>query len=364
MILAQTSLPKMTPAAGGNGEEAGGFFFCPCEEAVERVLPRFAGKILLVCDGRAMPRFAQFSRLARVVSAVAEEDALSLFGMPDGVGAVVAAGGEKTLRSARFFAQVRRIPCAIFPAEGSLCGAFEREGEIRLCGKTERGKLAEAEVYLDLQMLAPTAAESFAALLLSRLALVEERALRIFAGAEKSVHYDKAYSVLEPLSELTLREIVRRNAEMRLIEREGLPVGEGRILAGLHRAAGDAYPVWSAFCELAALYAAFFACGKPRRYFVPDYAKRAQRAGTPYWRTAVPSREEYAARALALERMRAPLGAETDAVLCRKSNWVRTFRALSDGASPEIGTETLRVLPEHAPFGLTAVIRDFGLMEF
>ena len=67
--------------------------------------------------------------------------------------------------------------------------------------------------------------------------------------------------------ELSPEEIVRRNARLRMLEEDGVPQGEGMRLEG------SAYTRWQALC---ALYLAFFAKGRPRRYAVPDYAARAE----------------------------------------------------------------------------------------
>ena len=143
-----------------------------------------------------------------------------------------------------------------------------------------------------------------------------------------------------------------------------MPAGEGETLVELHKAAGDSFPVWRAFCELLALYTAFFECGKPRRYYVPDYSARAQSAKARYWRVNIPSPQEYEYRAGMLERMRVPFSAELGALLKRREQFVRAFSALAGTQPPQVNFKRLKLLPEHCPNGLSALIRDFGLMEF
>lgn len=363
MQLAEVTLPKINPADCGV-EDLGGLIFCPLGEAVERVLPRVAGKALFVSDARCMGSFAPYSRSMRAISVVFEADALPLFSMPDGVGAVFAAGGAETVKAARFFAKVRRIPCVLFPAEADLRGVTESAGELLLCGQRTRVALAEGEIYIDLSLTEPSLAEAFASLLLARLALIEEHALRLFTRADKPEAYETLFALSEPARKIEERELVRRNFALRRLEQSGAPVGEGETLARLHRAAGESYPVWRAFCSLAALYSAFFECGKPRKYFVPDYSARAEKARAGYWSVVVPSPEEYALRANALERMRRGFSAELGALLSRKEQFVQTFRSLAHAEPPELSFARLRSLPEYCPAGLSAYIRDFGLMEF
>lgn len=363
MRLAEVTLPKINPEENGS-ENLGGLFFCPLGEAVERTLPCFAGKTLFVSDARSIGGFAPYACSPRAISVVFEADALPLFSMPDGVGAVFAVGSAETLKAARFFAKVRRVPCVLFPTEGDLRGVTEESGEILLCGQKTRVSLAEGEVYIDLSLTAPSLAEAFASLLLSRLALIEEHALRVFTCADKPAVYEKAFALSEPAREFDGEELVRRNYGLRHLEREGAPVGEGQTLARLHKAAGESYPYWRAFCALSALYSAFFECGKPRRYFVPDYSERAESARAEYWSVSVPSAEEYSFRANMLERMRESFCAELKALLGRKEQFVQTFCSLAHTEPPRVELERLRYLPEYCPAGLSAYIRDFGLMEF
>ena len=363
MWLAEETVPKINSADCGEDGGLGGLSFCPLENAVENAIPRFAGKILFVSDAHTLNRFAPFARGARAMSVVTETDALPLFTMPDSVSAVFAAGGEVTIRSARFFAEVRRIPCLLFPSNAALFGVYEQTGTVWLCGEKSRVNLKDGEVYFDLSLLQPSLAEGYAALLLSRLALVEEHALRVFSRGEKRDTYEKAYAAIEPVTGVTEKEIVTRNATLRQLERLGAPAGEGRTLARLHEAAGDTVPAWRAFCALAALYSAFFECGKPRSFVVPDYSMRANRAGTEYFHCIIPTCGEYAKRAVTLERMRGAFCTEMNSILRRKGTFVRTFRSLG-GETPNVSSALLKTLPEHCPAGLSAVIRDFGLMEF
>lgn len=362
MRLAEVTLPKINPAECGREGNSGGLIFCPIEEGVERAQSRFGGKTLFVSDTHSFGCFTPFARNLRAISVVFEADVLPLFSMPDGVGSVFAAGGEEALKAARFFAKVRRVPCVLFPAEGSMRGVVEDTDEILLCGQRTRTTLAEGEVIVDLSLLGDSFAETFASLLLARLALIEEHALRIFSRAEKPAFFEKMFLLTEPDCR-NARELIERNYAIRKAVNAGVPAGEAETLVRLHKAAGDSFPVWRAFCELLALYTAFFECGKPRKFYVPDYSARAKSAKANYWRITVPSPEEYEYRAAMLERMRVPFSAELNTLLKRREQFVRAFSALAGIQPPQTDFRRLKSLPEHCPNGLSALIRDFGLME-
>ena len=358
MPLTELTVPKMKSEEGDGGSAE--LSFRTAEETVKENLSRFAGKVLLLSDATAYARFAPFGRNPRVFSFVAEEDALPLFTVPEAVSAVFAAGGENTLKSARFFAEVRRVPAVLFPSSSVLRGAFERAGDVTVDGKAVFSPLAEAEIYCDEALLAPSLAEGFAALLLSRLALLENRALNAFFGTELSPRYGEAKNLLADLAE-SPAQIVRANARMRLLEVAGAPVGEGETLARLY--GRESFPRWRAFSSLSALYCSFFKRGKPRRYVVPRYAERAERAGVKYCDLVLPTAEEYALRALALERTRASLLREAGEILARKQTYLRIFRTFAGKVPPRGDAETMRMLPERCPNGLSSVLRDFGLLE-
>ncbi len=364
MRLAQHSLPKMNPENDGGKEHSVGFSFCPLEDGVERAQPRFGGKTLFVSDTRSMGCFATFARNLRSISVVFESDALPLFSMPDGVGSVFAAGGEETLKAARFFAAVRRVPCVLFPAEAHLRGVLEERGEILLCGKHSRVPLARGEIKIDLDLCKSSFAEAFASLLSARLALIEQHALQIFCGKDKSLLFEQMFTLTEVSHEPDAGELVFRNYAIKSLQQRGAPAGECEVLVQMHRAAGDSFPIWRSYVELSALYGAFFACGKPRKYAVPDYDSRARRANTKFCNVKVPTPEEYETRASLLEQMRPVFSAELQLLQDRKEFFENVFRKFTAQEPPKVNFALVKTLPEQVPEGLSAIIRDFGLLDF
>ena len=184
MQLISASVPKRN-APSGVANVQNELLFSTVQEAAEAQFSRFAGgKLALVSDPERFALFRGFALSPRALSLILEEDALPLFSLPEGVSCILAAGGEGVLIAARCFAEVRRIPCVLFPADASLRGASEEEAYITLGGKGALHRLAPASVCCDKALLMPTLGEGYAALLLARLACFEGRALAAFGMGE------------------------------------------------------------------------------------------------------------------------------------------------------------------------------------
>lgn len=361
MRLAEISVPKMNPFNGTGCGTADGLRFCSAAEAVKEAVESRL-RPLFVADGGTYGVFMPPKTPRAVTMVLDTEDALALFSAPDDIGCVVAAGGPSVLRAARAFAAIRRANCYLLPAEATFDGAFEREGEVTFGGERAVMPLAEGKVFADETLLNPTLARAFARILLARLALFEQRSLCALLKRERSPLYEEAFALCTRPERLSVREILKRSAILRNMENEGLFIGEGVVLARQEPESEDV-PEWRAFSELSALYAAFFRWGKPRRYAVPDYARRAAAAGVSYAEISVPAREEYAMRAVALERARGELLREIGAITAKKAEYRRILRAFGGRDSGRTSAEQLFRLPELCPKGLSAVVRDFGLME-
>ena len=351
-------LPKTTTP-----EEERGVLFCSGEEGVRQAIKiRPAGKLLFVTDGSALRAFRTCLPPRALCLVLDSCDCLPLFLASDDVSMVVAAGGESTLMAARFFAQIRKIPCAVFPVSAALDGVYEACGRVTLGGTSDCVPLKEAQVYCDRELVAPSLGQAYMRLLLSRLALIEARAMRGFGmqtGSEEAE--ERAYQTLLPLKakSFTLEDVVLKNASLRQCEREGMAAGEGTVLARRIGPQGDE----QAYFMLSALYATFFAKGKARLK-VPDYAARAREAETAYCEQRVPTLQEFIRRAVALERVRPELNRELGALSEGETHFRRNFYMFSGRAVTEArAIQFLKKLPE-CTAGLSTVIRDFGLMEW
>ncbi len=334
------SAPKKNPSMGDGAES-----FCSVRDMTAAFFRRTAGKVLFVSDEGSFPEIAPAARTPRAVSAVIGRDALPLFAMPETSG-VFAVGGADVMRAARLYASVRRVPCVLFPTQSELFGVFGQES-VAVKDVSFGYPLAEGEVYLD-ERLFSDVAEGYAGLLLCRLALFERRALFLFDGGERPS--EEAFGVLMGADEPSLRDVLLKNAALR---RSGI-TGEGAYLAA---EVGN----FSAFDALMRLYVAFFRCGSPRKYAVPDYGARARAAGVPFAEMSVPDEETYARRALVLSGRRADLLRELSLISQKNATYCRVYRSFG-GKIRTVGAEKLKYLPEKTN-GLSAVIRDFGLLE-
>ncbi len=332
--------------------------FCTASEAIGAYHARVAGKILLISDGEAVHTLAPFSTAVRTLFVVLERgDALPLFTMPDGVGGVIAAGGADVMRAARFYAAMQKVTPLLLPAEAAMDGAVEPFGEVNIGGEEVSLPLAEGEIVCDLTWMRPSLARGYARLLLSDLALFEAKALSRFGMGEYPAAAEEAASLIAKVQ--TAEDIVRANARLRMLESEGLYGGEGRVLAARLPVFGEL----AAYRALLALYRTFFAYGRPRSCFCPDYHARARAVGAAYCALHIPSWEEYLSRVDALGRMRATCQSELLFLKKQEGERLRTVRAFAGLMPPPVSLGQLKILPELCPGGLCAVVRDFGLME-
>lgn len=356
MRLAEDLLPKRSP--DGESCEGTALRFSGEETGAGGKIARSGGKVLLVFSGDD-PAFVEAALSPRAISLVFDGDCLPLFSMPDGVSRVLASGEADLLRAARYFAEIRGIPCTLYPSHPALEGCLEERGKVLIGGEPADAPLAAAEeIVWDREAPGPLLAEGYARCLLARLAALEGAALSRFSGKEGEEI--EAEFPAAPEAE----EIVLANFRQRKRERGGFPVGEGTALAALLKERGEKYPFWRAYLQLSALYAAFFEKGKPRRYFTPDYRKRAENAGGAVF--SVPTPEEYVLRAMTLERIRAPFARAAAAISDEREERAKIMSALAgEPVSRGAGElRNLKILPERAPEGLSALIRDFGLMEW
>lgn len=371
MKLAEHSVRKTNSAEGcgmPDGME-GGLNFCSVQEGFARIRKEVPiGTLFLVADEEGYPLLAPFSGAPRTFFLVSDgADALPLFSAPDGVTCICAAGGRELLQAARYFAEINRMPCYLFPIFAACDGLFNPYGKINAGDASGEFPLACGRIFCDVSALKGISS-AYARILLSRLALFERRVLRTFCGMETGDMYDRAYAATLSAEESCDAEtIVCVNALLRKSEEEGAPVGEGIMLARLLAQDGVKNSEWSAYLQLSGLYAAFLKRGVPRRYFVPDYALRAVQAGvgeSGYLRAKIPTSREYAFRAIALEKMRALFLREINAILERRETHLHVFVRLGGKNEETTSFERLRFLPEYVPVGLSAVMRDFGLMEW
>ncbi len=334
-------------------------FFCTTAEAVELILRKYpAGKLALFCDGKSFPALSFLARNRRVLTLVsASDDALPLFALPESVTCVIAVGNGVTFTLARYFAEVRRVGCVLLLREATCEGLYGKRASVRVGGERGTYPLAEADIFVD-PACVEGVAEGYARLLLARLARFEGRALALLRGNTGA----KTGAWMQVLAEGVTREEVLSAGMARAFAEGEAPQGEGVILA--ERLGGE-FSRWRAYRQLLAIYLAGIKRGAPRPYFVPDYLARCQRAGVGnagYLRAKIPTVEEYASRAIALEKTRGILTGELLLLFEQLKACRRTYILLGGKEESIENLEELRRLPEHAPEGLCAIWRDFGLI--
>ncbi len=334
-------LPEKNPEAGE---------FTSAREAVAAFAQRTAGKKVVVTDLSSCGLAARYAP-PRSMTVVLEEDALPLFAIPS-AGAAIAVGSGRTLVACRFFAEVMRIPCLILPVGATLDGVYGRTGEVLLDGVLRTVPLETGETVLDKTLLAEHLHVAQCRVLLARLGLFETRMLARFGLRTEDAGAERACAALLAEAE-DLEGLVRQNMVLRRCEAEGMPCGEGILFA---RMLGGTLPEYAAFSVLFRLYSAFFRVGTPRRFTVPDYRRRAAKAGVPYGDLFIPTVEELARREEILGRVRDAACAGLREIGRAEARFLRKYR-------PVRSAQPIGCLPERSG-GLSALIRDFGLLEF
>ncbi len=358
MRLAELPVPKKKPITD-RGDGLDEPFFSCIYQRTEEILRRFpVGKVALLCDGEGYAFLSDLVRNQRVIALVhTAQDALPLFSLPETAVCAIGVGGEAIMKVARYFSTVRRIPCFLFPTDGRFLGVFEGMGELFVNGEKSRYPLQRATVWCDRTIVKGTAS-AFARNLLARLVLFERRALRLLRGAGTE-HCERLYSVVGQGGGESAEEVLSiscRRAQSEI-------AGEGWVLADMLPPSD--FPEWQAYRALLALYAAFLQKGKRNPLAVPDYLARCERAKTGvegYRVQHIPTVDELNGWEVAFSQTRATLLLEIQPILHAFARDRRTF-ALLGGREASLPFSILYTLPERAPEGLCAVMRDFGLFE-
>lgn len=292
------------------------------------------GKLLLLADEETADEALALKETFidfRVYFAVQgkQESANGLFSLPDDVRAAVAVGG-RSIAAARFFCTLRGACLVAIPARCSAAEIF--------CPRSEGGyPVNEPDAVLFDKNFALGRAEGAAVAALSALYAEDIDIDGVFSGARK----DAGYEMLRLSASLAVqvgakvgrapKESGRRRAGSGERLFESLCLQEIALMACprlpsrafYHLLSGKGAPLGE--CAFAALhyaqarYAALFENGRPRRYFVPDYAARARRAAEYVGEEAfanikVPSAEECFAAAEIFEESRLHFAAAAEAL--------------------------------------------------
>ncbi len=386
MRLTDLSLQKMAQS-----KYEGELFFGNAEEAGDILSGRhpYAG-VLLLLSVKTADKFAFFRRIfpsATVMVLLPRDGAENLFGLSDEISLVVAYGEGYAVRAARYFASVRALPCALFAfsaAAEELAAITDSRVHIAVGGEeAEYPASPAAYLFADTALLDKTSfAEAYADAAMRRAVLFELR----FDGIILQTAYDRAlYETVSdavsvcgemPFAALEKRSLFCAALLFSLCRARGFPRGEAETLAeSYRRLGGGPVSAFYALDKLSKVYNVFFTCGKYRKYYTPPYHARIRRAAGLYGKSeeeisakqTVPPVEKTALYAEITEGVRAQFLSESRELLRRAAQAGEELQAYRERFPVEnrLLNAALKYLPEGCPhYGITALMRDFGLFDF
>lgn len=287
-----------------------------------------------------------------------EEDLLPLFLEPDKITCAVGVGGG--ISAARYFAAVRSLPCVAVCPSPAPYGAGGKE--ICVCVGGEKVRLRVALPDLLCRCGGESDGDTSGArafLALCRVAAFSCDACRRLYGEEKPSGLYPQFRAAADCQGESRETLFCAVAAAEYCLSEGFPGGEAFALARLYPAKTERDAEADAACAaaLAKVYALFFGSGFYRGGKV-DYRARREEAERRFPEEAtdvrIPSAESLAARAAAFAENRAALSSEIDAL-------VRVLPSCAEDAVRRAG-KIIRFLPELCGCGISALMRDFGLL--
>ncbi len=366
----------------------GQVYFGKIEEGAELLSrARPFAKILLLISLKTADKFERLEKLfpsATVVALNPSGGAEKLFAQPDDISLVVCYGEDYAVATARYFAAVRALPLAVVAYNLTAQAAVKDEVTVCLGGEAFTYPVSYPEFLFFDDSLADKDGflTAYCNLLPMQATLLELE----FTSLLLQTSYQKEwYEVAEYVLTNTLQFGYQRMDEravyiasvlFTLCRQEGGIVGEGDTLTTTYRRIGvGALSGYYALEKLSKLYHVFFSLGQYRKYYVPPYHARNLQASRLYQaseeeigkRQVLPSVESLSTYADVLETVRAHF-------LCKAGRLLRKLNEITDDLQGEInGKKTenkilncgLKYLPEgNQSYGLTSLIRDFGLLDF
>lgn len=363
----------------------GELLFLLWEEGATFLSRRFpAADVLVLLDASSVAQYAFFKERfpAATVFVTGNEGAEKLFALSDDISLVLSCG-EDALVYARYFATLRALPCAHFLTRArarTLCLPRVRllvGGE-----KTEYPVKFPEYVFIDGERMSEeSAVDAYIGAMSAPVALLEEK----FDGILFARRYKKeeretllqAYSSVsgEPFASLSRNALFAAAYLCDKVGHKSAFQSEVGFLSDVYRTlglgvAGGLYAVQ----KLSRLYRVFFSCGTYRRYYTPPYLLRTQRAAGLYKRSeeeissrlSCPSVERLSVYADVFETVRAQFSFEAEELL-RRAQWLE--ENVPKGYKKETDNRLLNAALQYLPegrkaYGITSLMRDFGLMDF
>ena len=363
----------------------GELLFLPWEEGATFLSRRFpVADVLVLLDASSVAQYAFFKERfpAATVFVTGNEGAEKLFALSDDISLVLSCG-EDALVYARYFATLRALPCAHFLTRArarTLCLPRVRllvGGE-----KTEYPVKFPEYVFIDGERMSEeSAVDAYIGAMSAPVALLEEKFDGIlFARRYKKEEREtllRAYSSVsgEPFASLSRNALFAAAYLCDKVGHKSAFQSEVGFLSDVYRTlglgvAGGLYAVQ----KLSRLYCVFFSCGTYRRYYTPPYLLRTQRAAGLYKRSeeeissrlSCPSVERLSVYADVFETVRAQFSFEAEELL-RRAQWLE--ENVPKGYKKETDNRLLNAALQYLPegrkaYGITSLMRDFGLMDF
>ena len=383
MRLTDFSLQKMAQS-----KYQGEIYFSGAEEAGEVLSRKYPfSKILLLLGVTTADKFALMQKLfpsANIVVLLPKDGVESLFALSDDISLAVAYGEDYVVNAARYFAAVRILPCAVFAYDA--CGEALACERVRITVGGEEGsypaKLPEF-LFVDETLLDKSSLlTAYVNVLSCKVALFELK----FNGLILQTKYDnESYEMVSlavsacmvvPFPLLEKRKIFCAALISCLCGAQGFPLGEVKVLQNTYRRLGaGALSGFYTMEKLSKVYHVFFTHGKYRKYYTPPYHARVRQASSLYKKREeeisqnqiLPAVETLSLYAQVFESVRAQFLCEAQELL-RRVEWVEDNIKEYKSAYPmenRLLNAALKYLPEgNKNYGVTSLMRDFGLLDF
>ena len=383
MRLTDFSLQKLAQS-----KYQGEIYFFTAEEAGEmlsRTYPYAKSLLLLSVDtADKFPLFQQLFPNSSVIVLLPGDGVESLFSLPDDVSFVTCFGEDYVIHAARYFAHVRGVPCAVFAYNAvsqALCTS-----QVRVCiggEKTEYFAKFSEFVFVDDQLLHKDSfLQAYVNTLSLRLALFELKfnALILQAKYDEG-HYQTVAGAISacaetPFSLLDRRLLFCAALVISLCAAEGFPFGELKVLSETYLKLGAGpLSAFYAMQKLSKAYQVFFKHGKYRKYYTPPYHARIRQASGLYKKReeeisatqSIPEVESLALYSQVFESVRAQFLFDAQE-LVRRAQWLEDNIEAYKPRFPvenKVLNAALKYLPEgNKSYGITSLMRDFGLFDF
>lgn len=386
MRLTDLSLQKLAQS-----KYQGELFFGNAEEAGDVLCKRhpFAG-ILLLLSLKTADKFSFFRKIfpsASVMVLLPQDGTENLFALSDDISLVIVYGEAYAESAARYFATVRDLPCAVFAfslSRDGLSAVTEGRVQVRIGGEPTEYPVRPANYFFADETLFDKSSlpDAYADAAMRRAVLFE---LRFDAVLLQTVYskelYDAVSDAVSACSETPYAAVGRRNIfcaalVLSLCRAQGFPCGEAETLAESYRRLGAGpMSAFYALDKLSKVYNVFFTCGKYRRYYTPPYHARIRQAAGLYHKSeeeisaaqVLPPVEKLALYARVFESVRAQFLGESQELLRRAAQAEDDLLEYKERYPVEnrLLNVALKYLPEgHPHYGITSLMRDFGLLDF